>query len=262
VTRLQPVQADAPGRRDWLLEIGAGEIRRACGVSQGTAAAALGVSQKLVSAWETGLRAPVGEAGAAYCRVIAGLARHLEVPEDPWEESAESLLAKLVAAVAEACCDPRTLRQAAARRAAPQVNGCRRAYGDAHRAAHLISTGQRAALCGAEPREGREWLGADPRHAVRLASLPTCPRCSAQARLAADLAAAGSRHVRPGAVAVECTGCGRLRIPARLALCASCVRARTRKRAILRAAGKRAVPAEAPAFAEGREARRELREAS
>jgi DNA-binding XRE family transcriptional regulator len=257
------VPADAPGPRDWLLEIGAGEIRRACGISQGTAAAALGVSQFTVSAWETGLRAPVSEAGAAYCRVVAGLARHLEVPEDPWEEeSTESLLAKLVAAVAEACCDPRVLRQAAARRAAPQAAGCRRAYGDAHRAAHLISTGQRAALCGAEPRPGREWLGADPRHAARLASLPTCPRCAAEAQLAADIAAAGSRHVRPGAVAVECTGCGRLRIPARLALCASCVRARTRKRAILRAAGKRAVPAGAPAFAEGRGVRRELREAS
>jgi hypothetical protein len=142
------------------------------------------------------------------------------------------------------------------------VNGCRRAYGDAHRAAHLISTGQRAALCGAQPRAGREWLGADPRHAVRLASLPTCRRCAAQAQLAADLAAAGSRHVRPGAVAVECTGCGRVRILARLTLCSSCVRARTQKRALLRAARERAVPAEAATFADGREAHRELKEAS
>jgi DNA-binding XRE family transcriptional regulator len=64
-------------RRDWLLDIGAGEIREACGISQRTMAAALGVSQATVCFWETGRSAPRSPAGAAYCRVIAGLLRHL-----------------------------------------------------------------------------------------------------------------------------------------------------------------------------------------
>lgn len=54
-------------------------VRRACGVTQGTMAAALGVSLTTVSFMERRLRSP----SAAYCRVIAGLARHLAVT---WDE--------------------------------------------------------------------------------------------------------------------------------------------------------------------------------
>lgn len=72
----------AYARRDWLLAVGAGEVRRACGISQRTVAAALGVSQAAVCTWERGAKVPAGPAGIAYCRVIAGLIRHLEVTGD------------------------------------------------------------------------------------------------------------------------------------------------------------------------------------
>ena len=65
-------------RQDWLADVGAAGVRRACGISQVTVARALGVSQAAVCHWETGRRAPLGPAGVAYCRVIAGLLRHLE----------------------------------------------------------------------------------------------------------------------------------------------------------------------------------------
>ena len=55
------------------------EVRRACGISQAAIAAALGVTTAAVSTWETGHNGPSGDAGAAYCRIVAGLARHLEV---------------------------------------------------------------------------------------------------------------------------------------------------------------------------------------
>lgn len=58
------------------------DARRACGIRQVTIAAALGVSHVAVHSWETGRKGPSGEAAAAYCRVVAGLLRHLEVPED------------------------------------------------------------------------------------------------------------------------------------------------------------------------------------
>ena len=69
----------AADRRDWLLDMDAAGIRASCGISQQTVAAALGVSQPAVCAWETGSRAPSGPAGGAYCRVIAALAAHLAV---------------------------------------------------------------------------------------------------------------------------------------------------------------------------------------
>jgi DNA-binding transcriptional regulator YiaG len=50
-------------------------VRRACGITQETVAAALGVSRRTVSAWEHRQWGPT----EAYCRVIAGLQRHLEV---------------------------------------------------------------------------------------------------------------------------------------------------------------------------------------
>lgn len=70
-------------RRDWLLDAGAADLRRQAGISAQTVATALGVSQVTVCYWETGRRVPVSDAGAAYCRFIAGLARHEEVPAEP-----------------------------------------------------------------------------------------------------------------------------------------------------------------------------------
>lgn len=69
-------------RRDWLLDIGAQAVRCECGITQRTMASALGVSTAAVSLWENGLRVPFGPKAIAYCRVIAGLARHLEAGDD------------------------------------------------------------------------------------------------------------------------------------------------------------------------------------
>lgn len=52
------------------------EVRLDCGITQEAIAAGLGVSRVTVSAWENRTRRP----SEAYCRVIAGLLRHLEVP--------------------------------------------------------------------------------------------------------------------------------------------------------------------------------------
>lgn len=54
--------AFAAVRRNWLLDIDAGGIRRACGIPQSAVAHALGVSQPAVCAWESGRNAPVGAA--------------------------------------------------------------------------------------------------------------------------------------------------------------------------------------------------------
>ena len=51
------------------------EVRLDCGITQQTIADALGVSRVTISAWERRVRRPSG----AYCRVMAGLRRHLEV---------------------------------------------------------------------------------------------------------------------------------------------------------------------------------------
>lgn len=66
-------------RASWIAAVDAAAIRRACGVSQATVANALGISQPVISSWEHGAKRPSGAKGDAYCRVIAGLARHLEV---------------------------------------------------------------------------------------------------------------------------------------------------------------------------------------
>ncbi|HEY2087880.1 MAG TPA: helix-turn-helix transcriptional regulator [Mycobacterium sp.] len=89
MTRLVP--ESALSRRDWLEDIGAAEVRRLCGISQQTIAEALGVSQVAVCLWETGRRVPLGRAGAAYCRVIRALARHLAVEIPEGEQSAAPL---------------------------------------------------------------------------------------------------------------------------------------------------------------------------
>lgn len=73
----QRLQSRGHARR--LAAMSPGTLRRAAGITQQTIADALGVSRMAVSTWETGARRPSGEAGAAYCRFIAGLARHAEV---------------------------------------------------------------------------------------------------------------------------------------------------------------------------------------
>lgn len=75
MTRRTPPEALA--RRGWLLEVRAGEVRRASGVTQQAVADALGVSQAAVCGWENGRRAPAGPEGIAFCRFIADLARRL-----------------------------------------------------------------------------------------------------------------------------------------------------------------------------------------
>jgi DNA-binding transcriptional regulator YiaG len=69
-------------RRDWLTDADAAEIRRACGFSQRTMRTALGIPRATFSRWERGQNAPSGAEGDAYCRVMAALARHLQIPED------------------------------------------------------------------------------------------------------------------------------------------------------------------------------------
>jgi len=61
--------------------MGARDLRVACGITQATIAAALGVSQVSVHYWETGMAVPAGARGAAYVRVMKGLSRHLEIEE-------------------------------------------------------------------------------------------------------------------------------------------------------------------------------------
>lgn len=105
-----------------------------------------------------------------------------------------------------------------------------RAYKAGHRSAHLVPPGAREALCGASPREGRSWLGTESRHAARLASLPACRFCGAQAALAAELAAIGAglgvtaRIPWRGymAQAGECVRCDRFRVLPIRGLCTTC----------------------------------------
>jgi DNA-binding XRE family transcriptional regulator len=67
----------------WLASACPRDVRRDCGVSVATIAKALGVARSTVHKWESGALRPCGPAGVAYCRVIAGLLRHLAVPEEP-----------------------------------------------------------------------------------------------------------------------------------------------------------------------------------
>jgi DNA-binding transcriptional regulator YiaG len=73
-----------PGHReraDRLAAMDLPGIRLRCGITASALAAGLGVHRSTVGKWETGQRKPGGPAGAAYWRVIAKLAAHLEVPE-------------------------------------------------------------------------------------------------------------------------------------------------------------------------------------
>lgn len=56
-----------------------GEVRRRAGITLATLGRALGVNFSTISHWETGRSVPSGPKAAAWCRVIAGLRRHLEV---------------------------------------------------------------------------------------------------------------------------------------------------------------------------------------
>lgn len=75
-----------PGRAERLrwkqqgaLEAASARVR--CGIGIRELARALGVSHAAVRRWESGW-IPWTPAGQAYLRVIAGLRRHLEVPEE------------------------------------------------------------------------------------------------------------------------------------------------------------------------------------
>jgi len=59
------------------------DARVRCGIPLRAMAVALGVCFSTIARWENGQNTPTGPRGAAYLRVIAGLARHLEVPEEP-----------------------------------------------------------------------------------------------------------------------------------------------------------------------------------
>jgi DNA-binding transcriptional regulator YiaG len=77
-----PPPPESRHRRAWLDMVDPRLARSRCGISQATVARALGVTKAAVNHWESGHRkTPSGKAGEAYCRVIAGLARHLEIPE-------------------------------------------------------------------------------------------------------------------------------------------------------------------------------------
>jgi len=65
----------------WLAAVDAAAVRVRCGIGLRALAAGIGVPYSTVWNWDTRTRVPTGAGGARYCRVIAGLARHLEVPE-------------------------------------------------------------------------------------------------------------------------------------------------------------------------------------
>lgn len=65
----------ARGRAAVLAGVDLEEVRLDCGFTQETIAAALGVRRTTVSAWERCQNHP----SEAYCRVVAGLLRHLAV---------------------------------------------------------------------------------------------------------------------------------------------------------------------------------------
>lgn len=69
-------------RAGWLRHASPREVRRACGIPGPAIAEALRVNVSTVYVWERLEHAPQGAQGDAYCRIIAGLRRHLEVPED------------------------------------------------------------------------------------------------------------------------------------------------------------------------------------
>lgn len=67
----------------WLAAIQPGTVRVRCGFTIRTIARAVGVGYGTVWKWEAGRTCPASPEGEAYCRVIAALARHLEIDEEP-----------------------------------------------------------------------------------------------------------------------------------------------------------------------------------
>lgn len=65
----------ARGRAASLAGVDLEEVRLDCGFTQETIAVALGVGRTTVSSWERRQNRP----SEAYCRVMAGLVRHLAV---------------------------------------------------------------------------------------------------------------------------------------------------------------------------------------
>lgn len=98
-----------------------------------------------------------------------------------------------------------------------------------HRSAHLALPGAHAALCGAGPYRGREWLdGGD---------FPGCRQCAVAARTAEAVAGWTAPPPKPGVLAMvyrapgirspvaECAACGQVRMLPRRGLCRHCDRA-------------------------------------
>lgn len=54
-------------------------LRKRCGITQATIAAALGVSKTQVVVWEGRHRHPAGTAGSRYARLIAALRNHDDI---------------------------------------------------------------------------------------------------------------------------------------------------------------------------------------
>ena len=68
--------------RAYLRSVDPGAIRTRAEISLSTIAAAIGTGKTTVWQWEMRRRAPRGVTGVRYCRVVAGMARHLEVTDD------------------------------------------------------------------------------------------------------------------------------------------------------------------------------------
>lgn len=69
-------------RDKWLAAMAPAALRVAAGLTLEAFGAGIGVPSSQIWKWETGQHVPKGAAGDRYCRVIAGLARHMEVTED------------------------------------------------------------------------------------------------------------------------------------------------------------------------------------
>lgn len=74
-----PAPEGTRARKAWLAGVDLRGARVECGISRAAVARALDVSYSAVVGWERGRSAPRGERGIAYCRVVAGMLRHLEV---------------------------------------------------------------------------------------------------------------------------------------------------------------------------------------
>lgn len=64
---------------EWLSAVNPAGLRVQCGFTLRMIAAAAGTTFGTVWKWEQGIAVPTGRPGAAYCRIVAGLARHAEV---------------------------------------------------------------------------------------------------------------------------------------------------------------------------------------